>query len=200
MDNNTNEQQQPQFIISNHAKERYVERVKDKDEKSTIAVYVAQHEEMICKDINKMLEYAKLIYTGPSQSVSSKEIIDVYINGLWTIIVSHSKNVVLTLYSLDLGIDDETNQIVAGKLKDRVDQANEELANVKETVSKEIAGYKDKIQQNEDAISNYRKLIQDLEKENEAIKSMITALQADINVADSKVRELVHKLIGKKSF
>lgn len=187
------------FIVSNHAKERYVERIKDKDERSTIAVYVAQNEEKIVTDINKMLEYSKLIYSGPSQN-NPKQTIDVYLNGLWTILVDHQKKNVITLYSLDLGIDDETNEIVAGKLKNQIDVANEELQKVKDTVNEQKVDCQATIQENEGLILNYKKLIQDLEKQNEALRALVISLNAQINVADNNVRELVYKLISKKTF
>lgn len=57
------------------------------------------------------------------------------------------------------------------------------------------------IQENKGIILNYKKLIQDLEKQNEALKALLViSLNAQINVTNNNVRELVYKLISKKVF
>ena len=79
-------------------------------------------------------------------------------------------------------------------------ELNEELQKVKDTVNEQKVDCQATIQENEGLILNYKKLIQDLEKQNEALRALVISLNAQINVADNNVRELVYKLISKKTF
>ena len=50
------------ITISKHAKERYAERIMDRDNKTDVAVFLRDHDDKIQNDIEKMLEYGTLLY------------------------------------------------------------------------------------------------------------------------------------------
>lgn len=194
----------PDLTISQHAKERYAERIKDIDDRSTIAVYAVQHEDKITNDISKMIEYGELLYSGKNmsnQSSSNKveSYISVYLNGLWIVILDKNKNQVITLYPIDLGIDEELNHIFVDKLKDKIKKASENYEEVKSRVSSQIQDLKSQIIENEGTILNYRKIIKGLEDYNETSKELINKMNIQIDVAENDIRNLIAKLIGKKS-
>ena len=193
----------PDLTISQHAKERYAERIKDINDRSTIAVYVVQNEEKITNDISKMIEYGELLYSGKNitnQSNNKLEtFISVYLNGLWIIIVDKNKNQVITLYPIDLGIDDELNHIFVDKLKDKIKKATEYYEETKNTVTTQIQDLRAQIVENEATILNYRKIIKGLEDYNETSKELISKMNIQVDVAENGIRELIAKLIGKKT-
>ena len=55
------------YTVSNHAKERYAERCKDRDSRLEITTYVAEHSQRIEEEINQMLRYGKRVYTGRTE-------------------------------------------------------------------------------------------------------------------------------------
>ena len=98
------------YSISKHAEERYAERIMERDTKGDIAVFINEHKEKISTDINKMIEFGKKIYSGKSPQLSQKNnnkpyIVDIYLNGYWVIIVGKENNTVITLYNIDLQVD-----------------------------------------------------------------------------------------------
>lgn len=193
----------PDLTISQHAKERYAERIKDIEDRSTIAVYITQHEDKIISDISKMIEYGELLYSGRNMSNQgnnkSETYISIYLNGLWILIVDKNKNQVITLYPIDLGIDDDLNHIFVDKLKDRIKKATEYYEETKNNVSSQIQDLKAQMVENEAAIMNYRKIIKGLEDFNETSKELISKMNIQIDVAENGIRELIAKLIGKKT-
>ena len=56
-----------QFVssVSKHARERYAERIMDKDG-TDVATFAIKNEKKILDDIDKMVEYGELLYTQES--------------------------------------------------------------------------------------------------------------------------------------
>lgn len=53
------------YTISNHAKERYAQRIMSRDNITDIRKFVCDHDSDIEKWINEMIEHGESIYTGP---------------------------------------------------------------------------------------------------------------------------------------
>lgn len=187
--------------ISNHAKTRYAERIMDRESKLEVNVFIQEHEKKIKEDITKMIQYGKLLYSGkPTSDIYDRRPVDIYQNGLWIIIVDSGKCNVVTLYSIDLGVGDELNQIYVEKLLESLNAAKQNYEDVKAEIDLQANSYKDAIAQNEAIIASYRKDIKDMEKFNESYRGVIEGLQTKVNLAEREVRDVVAKMIGKKIF
>ena len=187
------------LTISRHAKERYAERIMDRDSKTDIAVFIRDHEDKIQNDIEKMLEYGTLLYEGLSFR-EPKKTVGVTLNGSWVVLWDTKDFVVITLYCIDLGVGDDVNRAF---IKNAVDQINEARAQYDDTVKRTrdcVATYQQVIDENEVAIARYKKLIKDLETQSTGARQMISAITADNQMADDKVREKVEILIGRQRF
>ena len=183
------------FIITQHAKERYAERIKDRDDKSDIMVFIAQNEETIQKDISKMIEYGKLIYNGPT--FKDNQIVNVYINGLWVIILSNDNKTVVTLYPVDLGVDEELNKIFVEKVLSKITELDNSYNEIKQESLKLITDHQELIKNNEETIIENKKIIKCLEEQNESYRQYINAQNNRMKLAQIEIRNLITKLIGK---
>lgn len=187
--------------FSNHAKERYAERIMDKETKLEVNVFIQEHEEKIKSDITKMIQYGTLLYSGkPTSDIYDRRPVDIYQNGLWIIIVDTGRNNVVTLYSIDLGVGDELNHEYVGKLLGMLNAAKQNYEEVKAEIELQANTYRDIIAQNESIIATYRKDIKELEKYNEDLRGVIEGLETRTTLADREVRDIVAKMIGKKIF
>lgn len=187
------------LTISKHAKERYAERIMDRDNKTDVAVFIRDHDDKIQHDIEKMLEYGAFLYEGPSFK-DPKKTVGVTLNGAWVIIWDTVEFIVITLYCVDLGVGDEINQAF---IKNAVDQIQNAKAQYDETVKRTldcISTYQALIEGNEAAIARYKKLIRDLESQNAGARQMISTITTDKQIADDNVREKVEILIGRQRF
>ena len=99
------------YKISTHAKNRYAERLLNKDDNNDIQRFIVENEEKIQTDINKMILYGERIYSGKqSQKDGKGKVLDVYVKDLWIVLVDAQSEVVVTLYKVDLGLDDDFNR------------------------------------------------------------------------------------------
>lgn len=190
------------YNISNHAKQRYSERIMGKDTNYDINKFILEHEQKIQEDINKMVEFGELIYSGrQSQKDGKGNIIDVYLNGCWVVLVdSKNKNTVITLYKIDLGLDDEFNKTYISKMIEKLNTYKDILNDVQEKVQNESSMYKEMISDAESQIKEYRIMIKNLEDLCVGYKSIIDNNIVKVTQANRDVADVLNALIGKKEF
>lgn len=186
--------------ISTHAKERYSQRIMDKDTKSDVAVFIAQHEQKIKEDIYKMIEYGTLLFSGKPNYEYNKQPVDIFLNGTWVIIVDIAKCNVITLYSIDLGVGSEFNQEYINKLMDKLNVAKDEYDTVNIGIQTQKETYSSIIKENNEQINELKTMIKNLEKQNQSYLDVIESLDVDRIVAEKEIRDIIATMIGKKIF
>lgn len=187
------------LTISKHAKERYAERIMDRDSKTDVAVFIRDHEDKIQNDIEKMVEYGNLLYEGKSTK-DPKKTVGVTINGSWVIIWDTKEFVVVTLYAIDLGVGDEVNKSFIANAISQIEEAKREYTETVNRTQEYINIYQNTINASEASLVKYKKLVKDLESQINGCRQMITSMVVDNEVADDRVREKVEILIGKQRF
>ena len=186
--------------FSLHSKERYAERIMDKDSKVDVSVFISQHEQKIKEDIYKMIHYGTLLYSGKSVSEFNKQPVDIFLNGTWVIIVDIAKCNVITLYSIDLGLGNEFNQEYINLLMNKLNVARENYDTVNIGIQTQKETYSSIIKENTEQINEYKQFIKNLEKQNQAYTDVIESLEADRIVAEKDIRDTIATMIGKKVF
>lgn len=185
--------------ISEHAKERYSERVMEKQGKNAIVAYAATHADKILEDIRKMIGYGKCIYTGKSiQDNKANYNCSVILSGTWILICNEDTDKVVTLYKIDLGLGEEFNKDYVERLMEKLDRANQNLNKVKEDIEVRKRNYEEMISDHEQTINEYRAAIKSLTQLNEDFKNCIRDLDAECIVAEMEVKNIISTLIGKK--
>lgn len=184
------------MVVSNHAQQRYAERIMDRDNKSDVAVYVAANKDKIDNDINLMVEYGKMIYSGKLEK--GQNVTNVYLKDTWVILVDPGTKKVITLYSIDLGVGSDFNKEYVNLLLGRLEEEQKVYQEKNDELLKLIGELKDQQSQNKDKINEYRKLANDLEKANENLSDVIADYETQRYVAEENVRDIIEVLIGKK--
>ena len=189
------------YTVSKHAKERYAERIMDKTTANEINTFLVQNDDKIVNDINKMIQYGELIYTGKQTQKDGRSYnVEVYLNGLWVIIVDVKSKNVITLYRIDLGVDDDFNHEYVRRMMDKFNAAKENVELVTYEIEHENDSYESLIRQNTDTINEYKSYIKNLEELNAGYKTIIDNNNVKIRMADREAVEVLNKLIGKKEF
>ena len=188
------------YNISKHASERYAERIMGK-ENVDVNRFVALNEDKIKIDINKLISYGELIYTGKqSQKDGKGNVIDVYLKDCWVVLVdSRAKNVV-TIYKIDLGLDDEFNKAYVSKMMEKLNANKDVLESVQQQVQQESNTYREMIGDAETQIKEYRGMIKNLEELCVAYKTVIDNNIVKVAQANKNVVDVLNTLIGKKEF
>lgn len=188
------------YTISNHAKQRYAERIMKKDETTEINRFINLNEDKIKTDINKMITYGEKIYTGIQAGQRNKNPVDVYLKDCWVVLTDTRSFNVITLYKIDLGVDEEFNKLYVSKMKEKLDAAKANAAKVAETVEAENYIYKQTIEDAEMDIKNYKSIIKNLEEMCAGYATIVNTNVVKITQANLEVAEILNTLIGKKEF
>ena len=88
-------------------------------DKQEIARYITLNEDKIIERLNKLFESAEKVFRGKLKDFDST---DVYINkNGWVLIVDHKKDTLVTLYRVDLKVDDEDlNRVFCEKMINKI--------------------------------------------------------------------------------
>ena len=126
------------YTISRHAMERYSERLMGKEENIDINRFITLNEEKIKTDINKMIQFGDLIYTGKQykskDGKNANAVVDVFLRDCWIVLADSKSKNVITLYKIDLGLDDEFNKIYISKMLERLSESKVALEETKKQV------------------------------------------------------------------
>lgn len=190
-----------EYKISKHAKERYAERIMNKEDMNDINRFIAGNEEKIKMDINKLIHYGEMIYTGKQSTRDGKgNVIDVYLKNTWVILVDNKSEVVVTLYKIDLGLDDEFNKTYISKMMEKLNKSKEALDIVQSEVQVESDMYKEYIDDAETQIREYKAMIKNLEELCEGYQTIVDNNVVKVSQAKKEVADIINTLIGKREF
>lgn len=188
------------YTISNHARIRYAERIMGKD-CTDASRFANLNEEKIKIDINKMIEYGGLIYTGKqSQKDGKGKIIDVYLKDCWIVLVDEQSKVVVTLYKIDLGLDDDFNKDYLSKMIEKLNHYKQVAEEVQSKIQEESNMYREMISNAEGQIKEYRTMIKNLEELCIGYKTIIDNNYVKVSQANRDVADVLNTIINKREF
>lgn len=189
-----------EYNISAHAKTRYAERIMGKED-IDVNRFVTLNEDKIKTDINKLIQYGEMIYSGKqSQRDNKGNVIDVYLKDCWVVLVDNRSKNVVTLYKIDLGLDDEFNKAYISKMVEKLNGCKEVLESVQQQVQEESNTYREMIKDAETQIKEYRGMIKNLEELCTGYKTIIDNNCVKVSQANRDVAEVLNTLINKKEF
>ena len=183
--------------ITDHAAERYAERIADKEGRTDIKSYAIRNREKVEKDLRTMVERSECFYEGPGLD---KKPVKVCACGSWILVISMD-DCLITLYKKDLGVDDEALNVKvmeasirkAKTLGAAVKAAEEEIAERRAGLDKEIRDC-------EAAMAEYRKLLKDYEKYKEDLSSERQSIMVKSQEARMELTGYMNDLLSQKLF
>ena len=177
------------MAITKHAMTRYAERIAGRDELIDINIYIAQNEDKIIDDINKMCEHSELIYTGKVGNRDNNPV-NVYLSGTWIILTD------LT----ELYVGEEFNKQFIQKNLDKLAEDKKILEAKRAEIAEEKSAYLEIIKSNEDLINEYRGTIKMLERNNTDYKDAIESMDARCSKAELAVKRDIEALVMRREF
>lgn len=184
--------------ITNHAYERYAERVMDYDDKTSVQSYVFQNKEVITERINKMVEYGKEIYQGKIRDGAN---VIVVVKDLWVLLLDKKKDKVITLYKVEMiHGDDDFNKTFVDKMMVNIEALQLELEQRKSYADNSKKIFQEEIDNNNVRIREYQDLIKKLEVSNQSHKDEIEVWNIAVEENEMKIKHAVEDLIAKKIF
>ncbi|PKM60707.1 MAG: hypothetical protein CVU99_06695 [Firmicutes bacterium HGW-Firmicutes-4] len=182
--------------ISQHAKERYSERIMGRTEKNEICLYVVQNNELIEERINKMIDFGEFIYCG---KVNNDNYINIFVHDSWIIMTDRSNKKVITIYKVSLiDGDDVFNKLFVEKMITKIKGKKLLLEELKEKSKIERVMFKEKIDRNLNRIKEYEKFIKEFKNENESYTNLMKSSETELNIVEHEIKAIVENLVCKK--
>lgn len=189
------------YNVSRHAMERYVERIMGKEELGDINRFIITNEDKIKVDINKLIYYGELIFTGrQSQKDGKGNVVDVYLKDCWVVLLDNRSRNVITLFKVDLGLDDDFNKTYVSKMMEKLNASKQNLLEIQQKVKEEADTYKELITDAEIQIRDFRSMIKNLEELCAGYRTIIDNNCVKVTQATLEVAEVLNTMIGKKTF
>lgn len=186
--------------ISQHAKERYAERIKRKTELIDINRFIIENEEKITKDIKLMIQYAECIYIGKNTKkdrFGAINTIAVYVKDTWVLIYDTSKNTLVTLFKIETGLDDDFNKLYTDKMIEKLKIMQKEAEDTKERVRQKNNELKIQIEEHNGLILEYKNYIKKLEEANNGYKAIMESNLIKVSQAEDDVEKIIDRLVSK---
>lgn len=183
--------------ITQHCAERYAERIMDRDSRSDIAVYVAQHKEKIETDINKLYEFSTLIYTG---TLRDKNFVNVFVNGTWVLLADKDLKKAITMYKIEFGLGEEFNKDFVNRMMEKIDESRNAYCEVLKKTEEQKTEYQKIAKEFSEKANEYRRQAKNLDKQVEGYNEIIANMDVNAEEAAEIYRQNVMLLVCKKEF
>ena len=178
--------------ISNHCFQRYHERVKDKEELFTDSL-----KPKYTSELELLYQHSRKIFSGLIGH--SARPVDVYVNNHgWVIIANDKEKLLITLYKIDLGVnDDELTKRYIEKSLEKIDELNNSIIQEELNLAEENEKNKTEIEANKQKIVEYKQAISDLENRNTALTSLIKTSESTLYSKKIELRDVVENYMVK---
>jgi hypothetical protein len=183
--------------ISNHAYERYVQRIMGYTEQCDINRYISQNKELITERINKLYQYSEQVYEG--QAIKGKEHQKVFVKDTWVLIVSPSETLI-TLFESNFPLGDEFNKTFIESCVKKLQSLHRELDELNGHINENIKSYSEEIEFNKERIKELHKEIRMYEDRNKALDTLKSTELIPRVDKEQEIKDVVNTLCSKKMF
>ena len=190
------EQEFIKYNVTNHAMERYAERIMKRDNATDVRIFINDHRNDIIDRIHKMINFGELIYEGELGKYRNNQF---FYKDRWVVVVDPKQKNVVTLYRIDLG-DDEVSELFANKTLQRINDCKAEINNVKNEVLDNINAYRNDIDLCKSKIEEYKNVIKGLEDKISGLNNLIKSENLQVEEKTIKLKDNVEMLIARKVF
>lgn len=186
--------------IKEHCFRRYSERFKGVEGKENITRDVIVNKELYEKELNKMFEHSKLLYTG---IFKEHEEANYYIVDNIILIVDLANTKIITLYRIEFGFGRDIDKNILNGLIEDLDKADTEYIQAMDIVKERKEDMEYKILSLEEDIKSTEELLNTLKlslNELHNIKQSITLEEDKCRIARHKIaKKLVYSNIYKNA-
>lgn len=185
--------------ITVHVKERFVERTMGYTDKQEIARYITLNEDKIIERLNKLFESAEKVFRGKLKDFDST---DVYINkNGWVLIVDHKKDTLVTLYRVDLKVDDEDlNRVFCEKMINKIHTYKKEYEEASLKGMEQQEANNAEIKSINEQLRAYNAMVSALEEKKKGLLEQNKTFQKEMAAAENIMKITIEDFICKRSF
>lgn len=182
--------------ITNHAKERYLERIKDIKDKQEIKRLMVTDDGRITKEINKLYEYSELIFRGQIGGENATK--DFRMNGDICLVVD--EHCIRTIYRINFAFPEKTRLKVINDLKEEIQALQIEISNEQKEVSIKDADCDCYIKQIKLEINELNEMLVSKSNEIEMYQAIKKANRNKLRQLNSTLQIYAEQLLGNTQY
>lgn len=139
------------------------------------------------------------IYIRKGKSKGVNKIIHIILNGAWLVFVGKDSQTAITMYKIDLGLDEDFNKDYIQKFLEKLKGIDQEYQEQEEDIRNSVLEMDQEMEECDEKIEEHQKLIRDYENRKAGIKESKKSLDVYLNEIDLKRRDIISRLICKKA-
>jgi len=178
---------------SNHALKRYCERILNMKDEKEIKDYTTQNRNVIMQEINNFYDEAKLFYTG---CILDDEVKNFYINKDLLLINNLDNSCCISLYFIDFGFTDYTNNNIITDLITEIERNRCLLSKTQEEIQEDIKDKYKELSMVDGEIEALQSQLKLLEKKRNNINENIKYIEDQPSKIKIEIKKLANKLIN----
>jgi hypothetical protein len=176
--------------VTNHALDRYVERIIGITDMTTGRQHINSNREKIVENVNKMVEHAQLICT--MQINGDKSTKNYWLRDNIVLVTDTANTTIITLYRIDFGFDEEIDRVVTDSLLEKIKLLKIKLESKKETIADTVSYKETELSNVESEIINLKERLFMLDVKKNTLQSEIKVVYNDAEMINKEIE--VHAL------
>ena len=183
--------------FTNHILERFVERTMNKTG-AEMKQYIAQNDAKIKEKLLLLYNSAELLWSG---KIKEHNFTHFYINkDGWIIVVDKDGKKLITVYKVDLELDSEFNKMYVERIKDKVQEINEELSKKDEEITIQKEENKKQIESLQQENLDLKEKIEYNNLKINSLKEMDDLSMKEYNLLEKELHHKIEKFVNAKVF
>lgn len=185
--------------FTNHILEKFVIRTMNYTLQEAKQYLVIPENEVLVKErILKLFRSSEFLYRG---ALKENKEAAIYINrNSWVIIHDEKKDCLVTLYKVDLGLDEDFNRIYADKMLEKINTLKASYENETEKRKQEIHEIVEKVSDLNEEIKVTQKTLTNLTNNKDNLLQRKNLLEKEIKDLDEPLKLQIESFVSKKIF
>lgn len=184
--------------ITNHAFDRFTERIVGIADQLAARQYINQNKEKITEDINKLVEFSELLFTG--QINGDKSTKNYLLRDNIILVTDTANSALITLYKIDFGFGDKTDRLIASNLKEDIMILKKQLCDKKLDIDTNVEYKKYELNTIESQVETLKQQLFMLELKKNTKESEIKVAYNDVEILSKDIEMLAVKLCNSLEY
>lgn len=184
--------------FSKHALERFVERSMNYTNSNEVKQYLCQNEDIVKERIQKLFDSSTFIHSAALREHSKT---DIYINAHgWVLLVDQGKNNLITVYKVDLHLDEDFNREYTTKMMAKIQSAKDQFKVTCNQLQEESNEIELEIKKIDKEIALYTEKIGIRQQEKQNYQHRKNILSSKVQQEEDTLKLHIENFISKKIF
>lgn len=184
--------------ITKHAFDRYAKRILGYEDQLAARQYINSNIDKVTKDVNKLIEYSELIWTG--QINGDRTTKNYYYNNGVILVVESNNLKLITLYKVDFSFGKELDKLIAQKLLDEILDLRQKMTDKKKEIEETVKEKKIELENIDNDLNYLKEQMKLMEFKKQSKEDEIKTIYNDVSLMDKQIESKALKLCNSLEY